>query len=378
VRRVERRIPLNHRQGLQCVVTGFRDLLEHGTGLALSEDYCHGLGSGLFFGYMEREDFAAFGSATDNLLENAAANLSAKLVICESTGDDWPELKGLIDAGQPVMVETSFDLIARYSATYGMAISGRTQVEAQAEAEETLGLQLGRHYVVVTGYDDERDLVFCVDNKTSLEIPRDEFMQMRTAAGPDRLFYADRNRIVYFLFPPVIDDLPYRTVLAVRRAVDYWYRYPEHPRALADWHTRQRLGVGGLYNTAAAVRRFREHFPTIGLHHDEAYRRKSLFFCTQVVARSSGPDMLRGMYARFLREAAGVTGLPLLEDAARDYAALAREWRAFFHYLNANQSRLAETWGDAAVVAELRTWVNRLADREEAAVERLAGLTLKW
>jgi hypothetical protein len=97
-----------------------------------------------------------------------------------------------------------------------------------------------------------------------------------------------------------------------------------------------------------------------------------------VVARSSGPDMLRGMYARFLREAAGVTGLPLLEDAARDYTALAREWRAFFHYLNANQSRLAETWGDAAVVAELRTWVNRLADREEAAVERLAGLTLKW
>lgn len=375
---MEKRIALKHRQGLQCVVAGARDLLEHGAGLAVDEDYVHGLGSGLFFGYMKMADFSAMGAATDNLLENLAATLSARLVIEESDQSDWPQLKELIDSDQPVLVETSYDLVARYAGGYGSAIAGRTLAEAQQQAESTMNTQMGRHFLVVTGYDDERNLIFCVDNKLTLEIPIDVFMQSRTRRSDDALFYADRNRIIYFLLPRTLEDLPYRTVLSIRRTVDYWFNYPEHPRALADRYTRRKLGVPSVYNNAEALVRFREDFPYLGVNHDAAHVQQSLYFVTQIVARSSGPDMLRGMYARFLARAAEVTGLASLKESAADYAELAREWRQFFRYLQQHGRQIAAAPGSHEVIEGLAGQVERLAAREERAIGRLAAVTLKW
>ena len=125
------------------------------------------------------------------------------------------------------------------------------------------------------------------------------------------------------------------------------------------------LGVGGIRKAAACVIKWPK---MMGV--DDV--RKTCFnaFIFIDATGGTGGGIFRYMYSRFLKEAAKITGECKLEGTGRDMFAIGDQWQEAARLFK----ELVDSRSPATGLSEVSRLLNRIADQEETAWQRLAAL----
>ncbi|WP_374713078.1 BtrH N-terminal domain-containing protein [Symbiobacterium terraclitae] len=351
---MRRMLPFDHHQlGLNCGSAPIRDVLEY-YGLKFTESMCFGLGSGLVFVYHHSDPetcpdpayWAPYWSVTGRGWQpyaDLAHLLDIRLIVKrgQTAEDSWDEIRRLIDAGVPVIVDCDRKpLVPYFNQTWDLPPC-------------VASYNFGGHKTIVVGYDDERATVAVVENMLPgvWEVPFEAFQASRSSAE----FYPSENEWMYIepLEPtvPLKDAIPF----AIRKVVN---RY----------HSRFWNGAIGL----SGLRRFCEEFP----HWPELLpptKFQATVFMTDLQCNLlSGGGHHRKMYSRFLMECADLLGDERYVSLARHYAGLARTWNE----LNSLMLEGARAGEPRAVFEGERAkgLLQSILDGEAEAAERLEAL----
>lgn len=295
-------------KGTLCISSALRDISKCMLNIDYGEEMYYGLGSGLFFGYIEAEDMVGLGAFTDLMLDNLKDNLSLTRFDMKISDDEaFDRIKFCIDFGLPAMVK-------------GMHFNSREDLDEDLQLKETFALPMNLHYTLISGYDEETKKLFMSDNRGFGEVSFDRFLEVR-----DKEKY-----LTLLLFPDSYEHMSERIYTSVRKNVDYWYKMPERPKAVADFYTTNYLHLKKVYNTMEGMKKFKSSFlrgPEM-----ESYDnfKKTMFFLRMVSYRGTGGDMTRGIQSRFLKECYKITGDEKMLEASKLYATCAREWRKLF------------------------------------------------
>lgn len=295
-------IDLPHRRAGHCGSGALRDLLEFhrlSWGEApLSEGMVFGLGSGLGFAYVELTQMdppVYLVGRTAGLEHDICTHLGIGLDLrrTDDPAEGWAVLRDALDAGRPTMV----------------------WADIQHLDYLRVRLQMTRHDIVVTGYDEEAGVAFVADND------RDEIQRCSLAAlarARNSAAFPGPNRHATWLmdFPAELPDPATAVDRALAGAV-------ENMRGGGDGLTARAEGMGlaGVDAFAAAYPEWPERF---GERLDAALRGLRVF----IVKAGTGGALFRSLHAQFLHDAHALLGRPELAAAAATYDELSREWVA--------------------------------------------------
>jgi hypothetical protein len=287
--------------GCHCVTSSYRKVCAYNH-YPISEEMLLGLGAGAGFVYWHARGQVPFLGGRGNP-KDFARDISRRtgVVISEhysaSPRAAEKALLALLDAGQPVVV--------------GVDMPFMPYLGLPAEAH------FGGHAVVVCGYDPAARLALIADmepqqtgykegtlNAISLD-------QLATARGSKYQPFPPRNLWCTFDFTNARPPQPADVCEAIAQAAQPML----HPPI-------QNVGVAGIRTAAARAKDWAKTMT-------ESELRLSLFNAYVFVEiGGSGGGLFRSMYARFLEEAAALTGLANLNDAARAFHACAARWSA--------------------------------------------------
>lgn len=286
--------------GCHCVTASFRKVCAYNR-YPISEEMLLGLGAGVGFIYWQARGQAPFLGGRGNA-KDFTRDLSRRtgIDIAEHTSSSpraaERALLALLDAGQPVAIYADMP----YLPYLGLP----------PEAH------FGNHAVVVCGYDPASRQALVAD----MSAQQSGYKEGTLAAVPlEQLAIARDSRYqpfpphnLWFTFdfthahPPRVEDL--------RAAIEQAAKAMLHPPI-------QNMGVRGIRTAAGRVREWANLEP--------AELRQALFnVYVFVEIGGTGGGLFRHMYARFLEEAAGLTGLPRLGDAARAFHRCGERWAA--------------------------------------------------
>jgi hypothetical protein len=277
-----------HRPGVHCGSTAISDLLRF-YGLDYTEELCFGLGSGLSFIYLR-------GSKLYPTHQIAGRTLTLEPDLCRHHGithqwkteEDadraWQEVRSLIDAGTPVLLQTDLSQLDYYNTRTPFTL----------------------HRVVLVGYDDDSQTAYLSDT---------DFPDFQTVS------YGSLRRARNSRVPPFPVQNAWMTLDAREPTVPL----PEAMRAAIIENARQMLlgdrGRGGIEN----MLEWADDLPMwSAMAEDWVW---CVRFAYQVIERrGTGGGFFRKLYAGFLREVEAA--IPDVAEAhlADEMLEIARTW----------------------------------------------------
>lgn len=292
-------IDFPHRLAGHCGSGALRDLIEfHGLSWgddALSEGPVFGLGSGLGFVYVERNElsppFYLVGRGAD-MERDLCSRLEITCELCQTDDADegWRLLKDELDAGRPTMIW------------------------ADIQALDYLNVRLSNtmHDVVVCGYDPSDGVAFVADNDR-VDIQRCSLDSLRRARNSSGFPAPNRNALWRLGFPAALPDAS----AAIGGAI-----------ALATKHMREGFGTPaeGFAAGLAGVEWFASAYPEWPERFGEALPAACKMLRVLIVKAGTGGALFRGLHADFLDWAADLLGDRGLVAAAAIYEDLAGAW----------------------------------------------------
>ena len=286
--------------GCHCVTGSFHKVCAYNH-YPISEEMLLGLGAGVSFIYWQAKGQAPFFGGRGN--KDFTRDLSRRtgVAIAEHTSASprtaERALLALLDAGQPVVI--------------GVDMPYMPYLGLPPEAH------FGGHAVVVCGYDPAARQALIADLAPRQTGYKDGILN---PIALDQLATARDSK--FQPFPP--HNLWY--------TFDFTQAHPPRPADVCEAITQaaqgmlhppiQNLGVKGILTAANRVRDWSKSMSDAQLR--QALSNVYIF----IEIGGSGGGLFRSMYARFLEEAAALTGLAQLADAARAFHACAARWSA--------------------------------------------------
>ena len=329
--------------GCHCVTASFRKVCAYHQ-YPISEEMLLGLGAGVGFVYWHQKGGLPFlGGRGNNQAFHQDLARRAGLKIEEHASASAKvaerELLRLLESGEPVAVYVDMPYL-----TY-------------------LGLpedaHFGGHLVVVAGYDAAAGQVLIADMapretgyKTGLLAPL-SLEQLARARGSKFQPFPPGNRWFTFDFSAAHAPQPEDVLASIRQNVDAML----HPPI-------KNLGAAGILTASKRVAAWPEQF-------DLATLRMALwnvYIYTEI--GGSGGGLFRLMYARFLSEAAALTGSARLAESAQAVQACGEAWRALARPL----VNVLEEPDPAGRVPTLSAGLKALHAQEQAAWNALAQI----
>ncbi|TCC08447.1 BtrH N-terminal domain-containing protein [Kribbella soli] len=312
-------------------------------GYRISEDLLFGLGTGLGFAYFHIKDTDPFYGGRANTagpkqegLEKTAGRRTGVAVASHATSSTrvaQAELRLLLEAGEPTLVYVDmgflpyFDLPANY--------------------------HFGGHVVVVAGYDPQAGQVLIADRDQQLH-PVD-WDVLEQARGSTYRPFPPRHTWYTFDFSNAREPRPADVRAAIIEVCDGMLKPPI-----------TNLGVRGIRKAIRETLRWPDALDT------DALRRTCFNTAMFIDARGgTGGGIFRYMYARFLGEAAIITGEARLDELGNELNAIGDLWED----VAATFSAAAELEDPADLLEPATTPMHEIADREEFLWQSLKTLT---
>jgi hypothetical protein len=324
-----------------CVTGSLRHVYDY-HGYPISEDLLLGLGRGLGFVYFHvkgTDPFyggrANFASPKDEGLEKTAGRRTGVAVESHATSSARraeSALGDLLERGEPVLMYVDMGLLPYFDLPDGYHFGG--------------------HVITVAGYDPASGRLLVADRDE--ELHEVEWDALEGARGSRYRPFPPRHAWRTFDFaaarPPMLDE--------VREAIgEVCHGMLEPPIA--------NLGVKGIRKASVETMRWPEILDTDAL-------RRTCFNAAMFIDHrgGTGGGIFRYMYARFLGEAASITGEPRIAGMGLELTAIGDRWEAVAKILaDAGQ---AENPADLLDPATMH--LGEIADSERDFWERLETL----
>ncbi len=349
----------DHRTGEHCASTALRNILSF-NGVELSEPMIFGLASGLGFFYLRDGPWSPtrmFHGRTMTLEGDFCSNTAIPFEDREEPDNDraWEILRGLLDAGCPVMVSTD---------TFYLGYQNTTS-------------HFPGHRAVVVGYDLDAHEVYIADRKFE-EYQTCKLDELRRSRNADD--YPMRCANQYGDFQGELKlGRPLREAIRIAmRANCESFLAPADGDGpgLAKLNTAPVRAPGAAARGILGLRALATDFAEWRQLEDWSWAAR--FGYQIVIKRGAGGSFFRSLYADFLAEAGKL--VPAIEQSGlpKRMAAIAGQWRDLAAVLKEQSERetcapeLFELAGDAT---------GRLADEEESffrAQQKLVTSDTAW
>jgi len=306
----------------------------------ISEDMLLGLGAGVSFSYWHFKGQTPFiggrGGFRPPYLEEVAGRRTGVKIEFHTTSSARKARKTLLEmleAGQPVMIQCDMGFLPYFD-------FGETDYH------------FGWHVVVVCGYDPETDQVLIADRDKELHPVSMEDLQK--ARGSTYKPFPPKNKWYTFDF----SEKRAPTAAEVREAIVEQVKPMLEPPI-------SNIGVKGIRKAAKMIPQWPK-----SLDADEL--RWTLFNSYIFISPvgGTGGGLFRYMFSRFLREAAEIMADPRLNESADEFQHIGDVWEELGEWFR----QASEMDDPAARLGEGVAWLNRLADMEELAWQRLRDI----
>ena len=321
-----------------CVTGSLRHVYVY-NGHDISEEMLLGIGAGVSFSYWHfkgQPPFMGGRGMPKPSMEEIAGQRTGVLIQPHTTTSARKARKtllGVLDAGQPVMIQCDMGFLPYFD----------------FRGEE---YHFGGHVVVVCGYDPTGDQVLIADRDEELHpVPMED---LERARGSTYKPFPPKNKWYTFDFggqrKPTAED--------VRQAI------LEQVQPMLEPPIRN-IGVKGIRKAAQMVPKWPER-----LDPDEL--RFALFNTYIFVSPvgGTGGGCFRYMFSRFLGEAAEITGDPRLEQSAGEFQHIGDQWEELGEWFR----QTSEAPDAAALLDQCVAPLGHLADLEELAWRRLRDI----
>ena len=321
-----------------CVSGSMRHVYVY-NGHDISEDMLLGLGAGVSFMYWHAKGQPPFiggrGMPKPSMEEIAGqrTGVEVKTYTTSSARKAEQTMLAMLDAGQPVMLQVDMGFLPYFD-------FGGTDYH------------FGGHAVVACGYDAAARQVLIADRDDDLHPVSLE--DLEKARGSTYKPFPPEHK--WYAFDFTGKRLP--TANEVRQAIAQQAKPMLEPPI-------GNFGVPGIRKAARLVPKWPASMGADQL-------RWSLFntYIFINAAGGTGGGIFRTMFSRFLREAAGITGDPALNDSADEFQCIGDRWDALGEWFR-QTSEVPEAGDRAALIGECSVSLNALADMEEAAWRKL-------
>ncbi|WP_166658914.1 BtrH N-terminal domain-containing protein [Kribbella sp. VKM Ac-2571] len=312
-------------------------------GYPISEELLLGLGSGLGFVYFHFKGTDPFYGGRANHaspraegLEKTAGRRTGVAVASHATSSArvaQAELRQLLEAGEPTLVYVDMGFLPYF--------------------DLPAGYHFGGHVVVVAGYDPQTGQVLIADRDQQLHsVDWDVLEQARGSAFRP---FPPRHSWYTFDFSNAREPRPSDVRAAITEVCDGMLTPPIG-----------NLGVRGIRKAIQETLRWPDALGT------DALRRTCFNTALFIDARGgTGGGIFRYMYARFLGEAASITGEARLDELGSELNAIGDLWED----VAATFSAAAELDNPADLLGPATRPMYEIADREELLWQSLKTLT---
>ncbi|WP_350275844.1 BtrH N-terminal domain-containing protein [Kribbella sp. HUAS MG21] len=311
-------------------------------GYPISEELLLGLGAGLGFMYFHFKGSDPFyGGRANNAspreegLEKTAGRRTGVAVTARSTSSARvaeTELRRLLEAGEPVLLYVDMGFLPYFDLPDGYHFGG--------------------HVVVAAGYDQATGQVLIADRETQLH-PVD-WAALEKARGSAYRPFPPRHTWYTFDFGSAREPRATDVRTAIAEVCDGMLEPPI-----------SNFGVRGIRKAIRETMRWPD---TLGT---DALRRACFNTALLIDARGgTGGGIFRYLYARFLGEAAVITGEARLDDLGNELAAIGDLWED----VAATFAAAAELDDPADLLGPATTPMHDIADREELLWQSLRTL----
>lgn len=335
-----------HERGVNCTTTSMMNMLRF-HGIELSEELCLGIGAGLGFTYVRglRVPFYLVFGRSDDLEINVSRAVGAHLELCSDPDPRaaWAGVLEELRGTGPVLLDTDVS---------------KMPFTARSLAWPSLGSH-GGHKIVVVGWNAATEEALVCDYlwPRARWLPvTDLFRAWMSDAGPMMRTHNYWYRLVVpGCAAPLADAIREGIRTNLHRMREPWNKF---------------FGLEALKAFLRGVTGWRYSLPP------ERLRMQAYSTYVALEIGGSGKGAFRRMYARFLREAAGILGEPELGALAEAYLEMARRWSQLAKLLHEASGDPAGGLfsGDAAHDAH----TSALWDGERAALDRLAVIAERW
>ena len=318
-----------------CVTGSMRDIYAYNDH-DISEDMLLGIGAGVSFSYWHfkgQPPFMGERGMPKPSMEEIAGQRTGVSIEGHTTTSARRARQTLLEtlkAGQPVMLQVDMGYLPYFD--FG--------------GEE---YHFGGHAVVACGYDPETDQVLIADRDAELHPVSME--DLEKARGSPHQPFPPKHKWLTFDFSqkrqPAADE--------VRQAIAQQAEPMLEPPI-------SNIGVKGIRKAAKMAVKWPDSM-------SEQELRWTLFNCYIFISPvgGSGGGNFRYMFSRFLREGAGITGDPRLDQSVSEFKHIADEWEKLGEWFK----QASEAADPASLLDECASQLNELADLEEAAWRRL-------
>jgi hypothetical protein len=327
-----------------CVTGSLRHVYLHNRHDA-SEEMLLGIGAGVSFSTWHFKGQTPFMGGRGNVerpgvegLVKTAGRRTGVAVEVHTTSSVRKARRALVeslDAGQPLMIQCDMGFLPYFD--FG-----------------DVDYHFGWHVVVVCGFDAETEQALIADRDGLHPVPLEALEQAR---GSTHKPFPPGNKWWTFDFcqmrPPTAGE--------VRRAIE------EQAASMLEPPIRN-IGVEGIRKVAKQALKWPDLL-------SEKELRLTLFnsFVFIDATGGSGGGLFRYMLSRFLREAAGVTGEPRLDESAAQFHRIGDRWQEVAEVFK----RGYESEAPAGVLPETTAPLIEIADLEEAAWTRLRQIVTR-
>lgn len=319
-----------------CVTGSLRHIYNF-HGYRISEELLFGLGSGLGFAYFHLKDTDPFfgGRANKDGLEKTAGRRTGVAVTSHATSSArvaQHELRQLLVAGEPVLVYLDMGFLPYF--------------------DLPAGYHFGGHVVVVAGYDPQTGQVLIADRDPELHPV--EWDVLEKARGSTYRPFPPRHTWYTFDFTAAREPRPADVRAAITEVCDGMLTPP-----IAN------LGVRGIRKAIEETLRWPDALDA------DALRRTCFSTALMIDARGgTGGGIFRYMYARFLDEAAIITGEARLGELGNELHSIGDRWED----VAATFAAAAEIDHPADLLGPAVTPMHEIADREQILWQSLKTL----
>lgn len=312
-------------------------------GYPISEELLLGLGRGLGFVYFHFKGTDPFyggranhASPREEGLEKTAGRRTGVAVTSRSTSSARVAqlgLRELLRAGEPVLLYVDMGFLPYF--------------------ELPAGYHFGGHVVVAAGYDPQTERVLIAD--CDQELHPVDWDVLEKARGSAYKPFPPRHTWYAFDFSRAREPRPTDVCAAIREVCDGMLEPP-----IAN------LGVRGIRKAIQETMRWPDVLDADAL-------RRTCFNTAMFIDHrgGTGGGIFRYMYARFLTEAAILTGEPRFGDLSPDLTAIGDRWDD----VAATFAGAADLDDPADLLKPATTAMQEIADREQMFWERLKALT---
>jgi hypothetical protein len=321
-----------------CVTGSMRHVYVY-SGHDVSEEMLLGLGAGVSFSYWHFKGQPPFMGGRGNVgrpgeegMERTAGKRTGVAVDLHTTSSARKARQALLEmlaAGQPVMIGCDMGFLPYFD--FGAEY------------------HFGGHAVVICGYDPDTDQVLVADRDAALHPV--SMADLEKARGSTYKPFPPRN--LWYTFDFRGKRLP--TAGEVRQAILEQVQPMLAPPI-------SNIGVKGIHKAAEMVPRWPEAMGAEEL-------RWSLFNAYIFISPEggSGGGIFRYMLSRFLREAAGITSDPRLEESAAAFQQIGDRWQELGTWFR----QTSEAPDPASLMGACGPTLHALASQEEVAWKRL-------